>query len=107
MSEYNKRQFRNMLEQIQQYETHTIDLKHLIKGLKSLLRTLENIDASWKSEFLNQWEVLEQTYAVALDRGREVSAQENKNIATAIQKIKHSLIEPCTPTNSPRANRQP
>ena len=82
-----------MLDQIQQYEDHTIDLKHLIKGLKSLLRTLEDIDLPWKSEFLNQWEILEQIYAVALDRGQKISVHEDEKINAAIQKIKHSLLQ--------------
>jgi hypothetical protein len=93
MSEYNVRQYGRMLDQIHDFESGRIDLTHLISGLKSLLHALEEADVEWKSKFQNQWGVLEEVYAVALDRNRELDKGDLQLIGTAVQAMKQLLSQ--------------
>jgi hypothetical protein len=93
MSEYDSRQYHRMLEQLRDFESKRIDLKHLIGGLDALLCALEEAEANWKSEFQRQWGVLEEVYAVALDRKKELMAEDWKLIETAIQTMKRLLAQ--------------
>ena len=98
MSEYNLRQYGRMLDQIHDFESGRIDLMHLISGLKSLLCALEEADVEWKSKFQNQWGVLEEVYAVALDRNRELDKGDLTLIGTAVQGMKQLLAQVYTET---------
>jgi hypothetical protein len=80
MNDYDKRQCASMLEQLTQFESKQIDLKHLISGLESLLGLLEEVDANWKATFQSRWGVLEEVYADMLDRGY-------KNLPDSHQKL--------------------
>jgi hypothetical protein len=60
MSEYDKRQYQRMVDQIRDFESKRVDLKHIINGLDALLSALEQADAGWKSEFQRNWGVLEE-----------------------------------------------
>jgi hypothetical protein len=91
MSDYDNRQYRRMLDQIQDFESKRIDLKHLINGMESLLCALEEADAGWKSEFQSKWGVLEEVYAVALDRKRQLTEDDWKLINTAVEGMKHLI----------------
>ncbi len=93
MSDYDNRQYDRMLEQIRNFESKRIDLKHLTNGLESLLCALEEADAAWKSEFQSKWGVLEEVYAVALDQKRQLTKDDWKLIDTAIQNMKQLLTQ--------------
>jgi hypothetical protein len=80
MTDYDKRQYAAMLEQLAQFESKQIDLKHLISALESLLCLLEKSDADWKATFQSRWGVLEEVYADVLDRGY-------KNLPDSHQKL--------------------
>ena|SRR6266850_8458954 len=82
MSDYNARQYGLMLEQIKQFESKQIDLKHLINGLESLLCALEKPDEKWKSAFQSKWGVLEEVYADALDKGYSELPDSHKRLVT-------------------------
>jgi CRISPR/Cas system CSM-associated protein Csm2 small subunit len=82
-----------MLDQIRDFESKRIDLKHLINGLDALLCALEEADAVWKSEFQRNWGVLEDIYAVALDRKKQLGAEDWKLIEATVQRMKHLLAQ--------------
>ena len=85
MSDYDNRQYLRMLDQIRDFESKRIDLKHLINGMKFLLSALEKADTTWKSEFQREWGVLEEVYAVALDRKRQLTQDDWKLINAAVE----------------------
>jgi hypothetical protein len=80
-----------MLDQIHDFESKRIDLKHLINGMESLLCVLEAADAAWKSKFQRKWEVLEEVYAVALDGKRHLTQDDWKLINTAVEEMKQLI----------------
>jgi hypothetical protein len=89
MSDYNNRQYHLMLEQLHDFETKRIDLKHLINGLESLLECLEKVAPDWRSNFQHHWGVLEDVYADALDRGyKELPETSNKLLVEAVRNLK-------------------
>lgn len=90
MSDYDKRQYTLMLEQLTQFESKQIDLKHLINGLESLLCLLEEADADWKATFQSRWGVLEEVYADILDRGYKNLPDSHQKL---IEKSVHDLKE--------------
>ncbi len=91
MSDYNNRQYRRMLDQINDFRSKRIDLKHLINGLESLLCALEQADAGWKSEFQSNWGVLEEVYAVSLDQKRQLTKNDWRLLNTAVEDIKQLI----------------
>jgi len=68
-SYYNCRQFKLMEERIELFEQDKINFGQLICDLRSLLDCLKEVDEEWKNNFHSEWFVLEQVYAVALNRG--------------------------------------
>jgi hypothetical protein len=96
MSNYNLRQYRRMLDQIQDFEAHRIDLQHIIRGLKSLLALLDNPDINWKLEFQKQWAVLEEVYAVTLDKKRAPTEIEIMLVESSVRKIKRLVSQVCS-----------
>jgi hypothetical protein len=57
-----------MADHLRRYEEGGIDLGSLIAGLEALFLRLEAGDESSKNEFRRKWGILEEVYAVALDR---------------------------------------
>jgi hypothetical protein len=91
MSDYDNRQYGRMLDQIRDFESKRIDLKHLINGMESLLCVLEEADPTWKAQFQSKWGVLEEVYAVALDRKRQITEDDWKLINTAVAGMKELI----------------
>lgn len=93
MSDYDNRQYALMLEQLNQFESKRIDLKHLISGLESLLCLLEKADAAWKSTFQSRWGILEEVYADKLDRShRDLPASHQKLVEKSVSELK-AMVE--------------
>lgn len=65
-SEYNLRQIYLMQARIKQYREGQIRIEQLINDLEALLNCLEQIDETWKTDFLCAWDILEIVYASAL-----------------------------------------
>jgi hypothetical protein len=100
MSDYDNRQYGLMLEQLNQFESKRIDLKHLITGLESLLGVLEKVDPKWKSAFQSKWGVLEEVYADMLDRGhKELPGLHQDLVAKAVRDLK-AMVETALPDNT-------
>ena len=67
-TDFDQRQFASMAEHLRRYEHGEADLGSLIAGLEALLLCLEGADENWKAAFRREWGILEEVYAVALDR---------------------------------------
>ena len=85
-----------MLAQIQDFKSKRIDLKHLINGFDSLLCALEEVDGGWKPDVQKQWGVLEDVYASALDKNRELNSEDWKQIEIAVEKMKQLVSQVCS-----------
>ena len=97
MSDYDNRQYGLMLEQIKQFESKRIDLKHLINGLESLLCALEEVDSNWKSAFQSKWGVLEEIYADMLDSGyKKLPDTHQKLVEQSVRDVK-AMVEAALP----------
>lgn len=82
-----------MLDQIENFKSNRIDLKHLINGLESLLCVLEEADRDWKSKFRGKWGVLEEVYAVALDRKRDLTSNDWDLVNAAVEEMRQLLTQ--------------
>ncbi len=67
-SDYDRRQYRLMIEQIDLFNEGKMALSSLVPGLNGLVSALEIPEPSWKAAFINEWGILEIVYAMALDR---------------------------------------
>jgi hypothetical protein len=93
ISEYDRRQYELMLDQIQAYNAGKIQLGHLVSGLKSLSNVLENTSSDWDSDFFDNWLKLEMGNARLINEKLfELGAQEKVLIYKAVGRIK-SLID--------------
>jgi len=102
MSDYDNRQYRLMVERIDQFEKKSIGLRHLITDLEALLCVLQEADQNWKSAFHKQWAVIEEVYAVVLDRKlKEVPQEYWKLIDDAVSTMKQLLTEVVVPESEP------
>ena len=75
MSEYDRRQYRLILDRLGAFAHGRITLRMLIDDLRSLAEALEYPSKSWKEDFMSEWWTLEQVYAVGIDRGDLAGAQ--------------------------------
>lgn len=92
MTEYDTRQLKLMINELDAFERKAIDLTHLVSTLDGLLSALEDVDTHWKNFVLKQWGVLEDVNADILDKSlTEIPNQHLSLIANAIQEIR-SLI---------------
>jgi hypothetical protein len=92
MADYDNRQYHLMLDQLNDFESKRINLKHLIGGLESLLGCLEEPAPDWKSGFQRQWGILEDVYAEAVDRGNmDLPEAHKKLLAEAVYNLKRMV----------------
>jgi hypothetical protein len=66
--DYNTRQYRLMMDQIELFESGKLNLSALISRLKGLLAALDAPESSWINTFRSEWLELEQVYAFAADK---------------------------------------
>ncbi len=55
MSEYDQRQYRLMLDALDQFEKGRIPIDVLVNDLEGLLAVLEEVLPAWKNEFQKYW----------------------------------------------------
>ena len=90
--EYDQRQYRLMKQRILNYERGEITLNTLIVDLEVLLGVLHMDDEEWKQSFRSAWWILEEVYAVALDRERDtLSLEDRELIKKSIDKLRQLL----------------
>ena len=67
-TEFDQRQYALMEDHLRRYEEGGTTLGSLVAGLEALLQCLEAPEEDWINEFRRKWGILEEVYAVALDR---------------------------------------
>lgn len=92
----DQRQYKLMLERLQQFENDEIALHRLISDLSGLMGALSDVDQEWLDEFQSTWSTLEQIYAGALHRGYKTLPDEDRKIIWATvdeltEMVKHRL----------------
>lgn len=100
-NDFDQRQYVLMGDHLHRYEEGRVDLGSLIAGLEGLLQCLEAVDEGWKDDFFSKWGILEEVYAVALDRAEHAAVpnvdtileepDNKKLIAQAIENIRRHL----------------
>ncbi len=88
MNEYDKRQIDLMRERIRFYHSQNLKLGSLISDLESLCGYLQEINDSWKSEFISLCGRLEEIYGCALEYDQGVLRDEDM---VEIEKILSNL----------------
>lgn len=68
MDEYNQRQYKRMIALIEDYKKGRIGIRQLISDLEALIGVLENVTKNKRDLLLSHWGILEDVYAVALDK---------------------------------------
>jgi hypothetical protein len=68
LSEREERQLELMRERLVLYKNGELPLPRLIADLDALIEALEEVDPAWRRTLRGRWSVLEEVYAVALDR---------------------------------------
>ena len=87
-NEFNFRQLKIILDKISRYQIYKIDIKSLIYDLEALLDCIKQLPQEWLSQVWDQWEILEITYASALDKEQHKFTQEQaETIANTLIKI--------------------
>jgi len=88
-SSYNQRQYQRRIASIDAYDSSQMSLKKLINNLDALLGCLEKMSGEWYDSFMSEWTVLEEVYAVALDRnGGRLENDDIPQIASAVNGIR-------------------
>jgi hypothetical protein len=87
-NEKDVRQLRKMQAQIALYRDRQLPLKALADDLEFLLSHVEGAVHEWRQEMLSKLGVLEDTYAVALDKtGGAFTSADADRVAVAIGRI--------------------
>jgi hypothetical protein len=68
-SDRDRRQLDLMKERLLLYERDEIHLPTLIADIDFLIEAFDSVDPVWRQALREEWSVLEEVYAVALDRG--------------------------------------
>lgn len=94
MSDYNRRQYQLMLDQLKLYEQGKMGLNKLIVDLEALLGCLENIEKSWEMNFRKQWGVLEEEYSFfVVEKQKEMKPETQKMIDRAVTGLKNLVMK--------------
>lgn len=93
MSERERQTLVTMQDRIDAYDGRRLGLARLVGDLELLLSLLEAAPEQWRTQFRQQWAILEETYAVALDRELQIDSAENRReIAPALATMRHLLF---------------
>ncbi len=88
MTEYDRRQYRLMLENITEPIMNMRALLNALNRLQALVSVLEQKEQSWLSSFMEQWWLLEELYASLDAQGiRELDARASARIEGARQEL--------------------
>lgn len=90
LTEYDERQINLMKDKLNSFILRKISLKELIDDFKALLSCLQSVDMAWKELFYEHWFILEQVYAVALDRNESIDNY-NEYLSESIKQLKSLL----------------
>ncbi|MDM1546234.1 hypothetical protein HX037_10205 [Ignatzschineria indica] len=90
LTEYDERQINLMKDKLNSFISSKISFKELIDDLRALLNCLQSVDMAWKELFYEYWFILEQVYAVALDRNESIDNY-NDYLSESIKQLKSLL----------------
>ena len=90
LTEYDERQINLMKDKLNSFISSKISFKELIDDLRALLNCLQSVDMTWKELFYEHWFILEQVYAVALDRNESIDNY-NDYLSESIKQLKSLL----------------
>lgn len=94
ITEYDKRQVERMKQQLDRFDKEELGLSGLIGDLEFLLNAIESISQNWKENVNREIGVLEEVYAVFLDRGHEeLDAQSRNLVNRSVEKLRDKLTE--------------
>lgn len=97
MYKYNEKKYKIynlLLEKVKLYKEKKISLASIISDSEGLILAIDDLSEEFRDEFYNYWGVLEEIYAVNLERKRDINKREKKlieksicNIETMVKKI--------------------
>jgi hypothetical protein len=80
MNNHDNKQYQLMENYMVEFEEGSLKISQLIELLDGLIQSLENTDENWIDKFRSEWWTLEQTYAVAVDRGENYLNSESESL---------------------------
>jgi len=87
-SNHDVQQYERMRDVLDAFQLRNVEMGKMIADLETLLRSLTNADQSWKEAFYREWALLDDIYAVAVDRGySRIPAEQQKLVDKAVQKL--------------------
>ncbi len=94
ITEYDKRQIERMTCQLERFDKNELGLSGLIGDLEFLLAAVESIPDEWKKKVNKEIGVLEEVYAVYLDRGDDtLDEHSQKLVDKSVQSLKYNISE--------------
>ena len=94
MSEFDQRQYRLMLNDLNEFRSGKIQIDALINNLEGLLNALTEGGEGWKKSFLRLWGQLEDARAYALFRDSEaLDADSTQRVYAAVEHLKLLVLE--------------
>src|SRR5688572_8955247 len=89
--EYQERQLDLMRDRLVRYGNGELRLSTLIGDLDALITAAGNPDPVWQRTMRDLWGVLEQVYAVSLDRGTSIDEDGHQHINRAVLDMLRAL----------------
>jgi hypothetical protein len=104
MSDYNQRQYCQMLERLTAFEQGRLPLNTLVNDLEGLLNALQGVQPVWRQTFLHHWGKLEDERAFVLFKGlNALDAETSQRARAAVSQLKLVVLEKIdAPANHPR-----
>lgn len=93
MSDYDSRRFRLMLSVLGAFDERAIGLGKAIADLEVLFRSLRDTAEAWTGVFYKQWAILEEIYAVALDRGFSQLPPGDQKLVEGVMRTLRQLVQ--------------
>lgn len=93
MAGHDSRQLELMLETLTQVENGEMSIGNAISRLEALVHAMDNVDPQWKNRYLGEWGVLEDVYAVSLDRNSKGLRQDEMTLVEKAVKELRDLVE--------------
>jgi hypothetical protein len=93
VSDREQRQFALMQQRIDGFRDGELSIGPVIADLEGLVHALEETPQEWKASFVEEWSVLEISYAVALDRHQPLPTARDHDIAAALDALDALIAE--------------
>lgn len=95
--DYNKRQYARMLDCLRAFEEGHLEIDRLTTNLEALVEALESPEPTWREQFMHQWGIIEDWYALAVANAepgqQQLSQEAQAAVASAVARMKHLVDE--------------